>query len=78
MRNTISNVARCLNKADIEMDKMICEMEGYNFTEYLDSLQAVVLSYYGSVYVAALCCACGKADIYTVLAQSFLFKIKSK
>lgn len=30
-------------KADIEFDKMVCELEGYNFTEYLDSLQAVVL-----------------------------------
>ena len=33
-------------KADIEIDKMVCELEGYNFTEYLDSLQAVVSSYY--------------------------------
>ena len=33
-------------KADIEIDKMVCELEGYNFTEYLDSLQMVVSSYY--------------------------------
>ena len=33
-------------KADIEIDKMVCELEGYNFTEYLDSLQDVVSSYY--------------------------------
>ena len=35
-------------KADIEIDKIVCEMEGYNFTEYLDSLQDVVLSYYNA------------------------------
>ena len=35
-------------KADIEIDKMVCELEGYNFTEYLDSLQAVVSSYYNA------------------------------
>lgn len=33
-------------KADIEIDKMVCELEGYNFKEYLDSLQEVVSSYY--------------------------------
>ena len=35
-------------KADIEIDKMVCELEGYNFTEYLDNLQAVVSSYYNA------------------------------
>lgn len=35
-------------KADIEIDKMVCELEGYDFTEYLDSLQALVLSYYNA------------------------------
>ena len=35
-------------KSDIEIDKMVCELEGYNFTEYLDSLQAVVSSYYNA------------------------------
>lgn len=35
-------------KADIEIDKMVCELEGYNFTEYLDSLQEVVYSYYNA------------------------------
>ena len=35
-------------KADIEIDKMVCELEGYNFTEYLDSLQAVASSYYNA------------------------------
>lgn len=35
-------------KADIEIDKMVCELEGYNFTEYLDSLQAVISSYYNA------------------------------
>ena len=35
-------------KADIEIDKMVCKLEGYNFTEYLDSLQAVVSSYYNA------------------------------
>jgi type I restriction system adenine methylase HsdM len=33
-------------KADIEIDKMICELEGYNFREYLDEIQALVMSYY--------------------------------
>jgi len=33
-------------KADIEIDKMICELEGYNFREYLDEIQALVRSYY--------------------------------
>lgn len=35
-------------KADIEIDKMVCELEGYNFTEYLDSLQDVISSYYNA------------------------------
>lgn len=35
-------------KADIEIDKMVCELEGYNFEEYLDSLQEVVSSYYNA------------------------------
>ena len=35
-------------KADIEIDKMVCELEGYKFIEYLDSLQAVVSSYYNA------------------------------
>ena len=35
-------------KADIEIDKMVCELEGYNFTEYLDSLQTVISSYYNA------------------------------
>ena len=33
-------------KADIEFDKMVCELEGYDFNEYLDSLQNVVSSFY--------------------------------
>jgi len=33
-------------KADIDIDKMICELEGYNFREYLDEIQALVRSYY--------------------------------
>lgn len=33
-------------KADIEIDKMICELEGYNFKEYLDEIQTLVRSYY--------------------------------
>ena len=33
-------------KADIEFDKMVCELEGYDFTEYLDSLQNVISSFY--------------------------------
>lgn len=32
-------------KADIEMDKMICEMEGYNFTEYLLSIIELIETY---------------------------------
>lgn len=32
-------------KADIEMDKMICEMEGYNFTEYLLSIKELIETY---------------------------------
>ena len=35
-------------KADIEFDKMVCELEGYDFTEYLDSLQNVISSFYKS------------------------------
>ena len=35
-------------KADIEIDKIVCEMEGYNFNEYLNDLQAVVSSYYNA------------------------------
>lgn len=35
-------------KADIEIDKIVCEMEGYNFNKYLDSLQMVVSSYYNA------------------------------
>ena len=45
--NSRANMIKKL-KADIEMDKIVCEMEGYNFTEYLDSLQDVVLSYYNA------------------------------
>ena len=45
--NSRANMIKKL-KADIEMDRIVCEMEGYNFTEYLDSLQAVVLSYYNA------------------------------
>lgn len=33
-------------KADIEIDKMICELEGYNFKEYLYEIQTLVRSYY--------------------------------
>lgn len=33
-------------RADIEMDKMVCEMEGYDFNEYLDSLKSLINSYY--------------------------------
>lgn len=33
-------------KKDIEMDKMICELEGWDFTSYLDDLKNVVNSYY--------------------------------
>ena len=33
-------------KADIEFDKMVCELEGYDFNEYLYSLQNVVSSFY--------------------------------
>lgn len=33
-------------KADIEFDKMVCELEGYDFNEYLDSLQNVICSFY--------------------------------
>lgn len=32
-------------KADIEMDKMICEIEGYNFTEYLLSIKKLIETY---------------------------------
>ena len=45
--NSRTNMIRKI-KADIEIDKMVCELEGYNFTEYLDSLQAVVSSYYNA------------------------------
>ena len=33
-------------KADIELDKMICEIEGYNFIEYLISIENLIKSYY--------------------------------
>lgn len=33
-------------KKDIEMDKMICELEGWDFNPYLDDLKNVVNSYY--------------------------------
>lgn len=33
-------------KADIEFDKMICELEGYNFKEYLEEIKTLVQSYY--------------------------------
>ena len=33
-------------KADIEIDKIICELEGYNFKEYLEEIQTLVQSYY--------------------------------
>ena len=32
-------------KADIELDKMICEMEGYCFNDYLNSIKYLVESY---------------------------------
>ena len=32
-------------KADIELDKMICEMEGYNFNEYLISIKTLIETY---------------------------------
>ena len=32
-------------KADIELDKMICEMEGYCFNDYLNSIKDLVESY---------------------------------
>jgi len=32
-------------KADIELDKMICEIEGYNFNEYLISIKKLVESF---------------------------------
>lgn len=32
-------------KADIELDKMICEMEGYNFNEYLISIKNLIETY---------------------------------
>ena len=35
-------------KADIEFDKMVCELEGYAFNEYLDSLQNLISSFYKS------------------------------
>jgi len=34
-------------RKDIEMDKMICELEGWNFNPYLDDLKNVVNSFYG-------------------------------
>ena len=33
-------------RKDIEMDKMICELEGWDFNSYLDDLKNVVNSYY--------------------------------
>lgn len=33
-------------KKDIEFDKKICEIEGYDFTEYLEALKELVMSYY--------------------------------
>lgn len=33
-------------RKDIEMDKMICELEGWDFNHYLDDLKNVVNSYY--------------------------------
>ena len=33
-------------KSDIELDKMICEIEGYNFIEYLISIENLIKSYY--------------------------------
>jgi len=33
-------------RKDIEMDKMICELEGWDFNPYLDELKNVVNSYY--------------------------------
>lgn len=32
-------------KADIEIDKMICELEGYDFSVYLRQLQEIILHY---------------------------------
>lgn len=32
-------------KADMEIDKMVCAMEGYDFNEYLDILQKIITSY---------------------------------
>jgi type I restriction system adenine methylase HsdM len=29
-------------KADIELDRMICEMEGYNFNEYLNDIETLI------------------------------------
>lgn len=33
-------------KKDIEMDRMICELEGWDFNSYLDDLKNVINSYY--------------------------------
>jgi type I restriction system adenine methylase HsdM len=33
-------------KADIELDRMICEMEGYNFNEYLVDIETLIKTYY--------------------------------
>lgn len=32
-------------KADIEIDKMVCELEGYEFNDYLSDLEDLVCSY---------------------------------
>ena len=33
-------------KAEIELDRMICEMEGYNFNEYLNDIETLIKTYY--------------------------------
>lgn len=33
-------------KADIEIDKMVCEIEGYNFNEYLIDIETLIKTYY--------------------------------
>ena len=33
-------------KADIEMDKMVCDLEGYDFNLYLDELITIIRAYY--------------------------------
>lgn len=40
-RNSMLNKIR----ADIEIDKIVCELEGYDFKEYLDDLKKLIFSY---------------------------------